>query len=351
MRTIGVVLCLAAFAAVGSADTLYFSDGSSLSNCDVLRYAGDRLVYRAPTGPEVSRAAVDVVRIETPDAPAFSAGELAFAERRLDDAVDAYARAARTPDERPWLRQRGAMRLLQAAGATRRFDAAVDAFVALARVNPGAARELRPALPEARSTFLDTALGRLGVALRDASLGDAQREPLLLFQLDIAGVRKDVPLTIRTLQHLLLSSNPDERVRAVAGKIVEDRLKSATALLARSDDQAALAQLTPVEALVTEPEQQARALYLLAECRGAAAARSRDAQASARAAVAYLRLVAHFPDAPLAGDAMLKAADLQQAAGDRAGAARLYGQFAAKYPGHAEAGKARDLAARPGTDD
>jgi len=97
----------------------------------------------------------------------------------------------------------------------------------------------------------------------------------------------------------------------------------------QSDIKAAAPQLT-------DPKDQAQALLILADAQ-AGIARGNDAPAAWQdAALAYMRVVAHFKDnpaiAPLVAKSMLRAGQIEEQLKDRDAARTLYEQLLAQYP-------------------
>ena len=85
--------------------------------------------------------------------------------------------------------------------------------------------------------------------------------------------------------------------------------------------------------MFAEPKEQAQAMFDLAQAQMGLASGKRDAAAWQDAALAYMRVAAHFPQDALAPEAMLATAQIeQQQLSDPKAAALLCQQIIAGYP-------------------
>lgn len=273
-------------------------------------------------GNEVSRELGKIGRIAVDDEPALTAAEEAFAAGRFDQAVDGYEKTARS-SAKPWAREWASVRLVEAAAKSGRFDAAVAGYVQLVLKDP--ASVVKPPLPEGRSTYLDTAVQQLERALA-GRLGDAQQAALLAFLVEIQNARGDEPAANAAAERLDAVLARDPANPAAARAQARRQLQSAGRLISEKKFDQAIADLQAGGERFTEPSEQAEALFLIAEARHAKAGEG-DATALQDAALAYMRVVAHFTDVPgrpRVAAALLKAGEISARLGDPQTARRLY---------------------------
>jgi TolA-binding protein len=111
------------------------------------------------------------------------------------------------------------------------------------------------------------------------------------------------------------------------------KLASAAAALQKKDFAGAINEINTNRALFADPQSQSQALFTLADAQAGAAAAKTDTQSWQDAALAYMRVAAHFPDSPLAPRALLQVAQIeQQKLNDAAAARSLYQQIVRQYP-------------------
>jgi tetratricopeptide (TPR) repeat protein len=285
-------------------------------------------IYFLFNGNETSREVAKIGRIAVDDEPALTAAEEAFSRQQWDEAADGFEKAARS-SAKPWVRDWAAARLAEAAGKSGRFDAAVAAYVALVQKDPEAAAKAQPALPPGRSTYLDTGAQLIEKTLSTSRLTDRQQAQLLAFLTEIQVARGDSAAANAALRRLedVLARDPSNPAAARAQ--VRRTLQSAGQALAAGKFDQAIATLQTAGDTITEPTDQAEALFLIAEARLAQAGAARPPQPAQLqdAALAYMRVVAHFRDAPgrpRVAASLLKTASICSQLGDREAALRLY---------------------------
>jgi hypothetical protein len=282
------------------------------------------------------------------DEPDWNAAEDAAANSRWDDATDAYLKTLRTT-QKTWLQTRAAVRLLDVAAKAHRYDAAITAYLSLVHTDPAQALAHRPTLPDTDSSYIDTALTATASALAEPHLTDEQKQSLLSLQLDLYRIRKDDARADTVLQQLTelagRSTTPGSARRYADAKLTAARLS-----FDRHDYTAAIAAVNAASPALTDPAQQEDALYLLARSLDAQAAAENSPPAALKdAGLAYMRVVAHFQDAPAnrhVADALAGCASVMERLRETKIAADLYEQAAILYDTRPEAQPARDRAAR-----
>jgi TolA-binding protein len=223
------------------------------------------------------------------------------------------------------------------ADKTGRFDAAVAAYITRVTSDGNPSSVQRPQLPDSQSSYLDTAAADVNTALQNPKLTDPQRIAPLSFLVDLQRARKDTRAADTVAQRLdeILAKDPNnpQAARAIARR----KLQSAQTALERKDFKQAIAEIEAGRAQFTDSLQQADALYLLAEAKFGLASSSTAADKSELqdAALAFMRVVAHFkdqPDRPRVAQAMLRTGQILEQVGDAGGARAIYNQLVQQYP-------------------
>jgi tetratricopeptide (TPR) repeat protein len=297
---LNMTLLVALVAHWSMADVIWISSGGSpipFSNVTIARVEGGQIFFRTREGNETSRQLRQVIRIAIDDEPAFNAGEEAFTNGKWDAAIDAYQKTLQTT-AKPWLRNWAAVRLLDSANHTMRFDAAVNGYIAVALTDPGTALANKPVMPAPQSTFLDSATAQIAQALATRGISDETKAALLSLQLDIYRTRKDTDRALQVINQL--SAIPSSgSSRPEAARVMADvKLNSAFIALEKRDYNKAIAELNSARGVFLEPAQQADALYYLAQAQHGLAVTTKTEDAIKDAANAYMRVVAHFANAP-----------------------------------------------------
>lgn len=335
-RLLAWALACAAGGDAAWADSIWLENTSGpplFANARITRVEKGSL-YFTFQGNETSREVAKIGRIAVDDEPALTAAEEAYSRQKWDEAADGYEKAARS-SAKPWAREWASARLADAAGKSGRFDAAVAAYVALVQKDPDTAAKSKPALPAARSTYLDNGAQLVEKTLSSARLSDPQRAQLLSFLIEIHNARGDANAANGAATRLdeVLARDPNNPAAARAQ--VRRTLQAAQKSLAGGKFDEAISALQAAGDRITDPADQAEALYLIAEARaGQASAAGGSKQALQDAALAYMRVVAHFGDAPgrpRVAAAMLKSAAICAQLGDRDAALRLYDEVARDF--------------------
>lgn len=316
-RLAAVAACSLALSPAGSlADTIWARSGAGGgSNAlpvegTILKAEAGRLQMQTRTQGNILERPLDqVVKIKADGEPALNEAEEAFEQGKWDAAAAGYDRAL-TGTRREWVKDRAAGRLLAAAERGGQFPLVASAYAQLAARDPAAAADRRPAVTPALKPQLPAAIAAVERAFA-AKPTDAVRSflgDLYLANGDLEKVNRLVPP----------GGAKDPAIVAMQAKV---------ALQGRN--YAAAAQTVEQNrALFTTPDAQLDALHTLAEARAALA--GNDPAKVQDAAIAYMRVVAHFGsrNSPLVADAMYKAAALLERTGQSAEAAALYKQVA-----------------------
>jgi tetratricopeptide (TPR) repeat protein len=305
------------------ADTVFTSVGP-LNNVQIVGIEGSSLRYITPTGAETTRDLSAIQRLQIDTEPAFNQAEEAYAAGQWDKATGGYEKTIRATNK-PWLKQWSGLRLLEAAEKSGNFAAATTAWIEVVQSNPAAAQGRQPKLPEGTSTFLDTAAADIEKALQ-GRLDDKQKAELLKFVLNIYQRKNDTAKAISAAERL--SKLPG--VDADPALLGDLKLSLARIAFDQKNYPKARQEIDSVRANLTTPEQQSQALYLLAEVDRATA--GEDKNKLQDAALAYMRVVAHFPRGEHAPDALLKTGGILEKLGQTKEAMALYQQAATDYP-------------------
>jgi TolA-binding protein len=302
---------------------------------------GDVLQYEI-NGRASETQASKVTHLNVASETPLNDAEDAYAASRWDEAVDAYQRVLRT-GSKPWIKDWAAMRLIDAAGKSGRFDAASAAYVQMLLRQPElAATTTKPAMPDAKSTFLTSAVSDVNAALNDPKLTPEQRQALLQYLIELHRARGDQQAALAAYQQLSRIPGVDESDPAVRQVLADARLAAAGKALGAGNYRQAIAEIEDNKAAFVDPKQQAEALYILAAARAASA--GTDKTALQDAALAYMRVVTvarNDPTHPHLVESLLKTADLLKQLGEPASAGKLYQQVVTQYPDDPGAAQAR----------
>lgn len=287
-------------------------------------------------------------RVLLDDEPDWNGAEEATAGGQWDSATDGYLKVLRTT-QKAWLKTRAALRILDVAPKAHRYEAVVTGYLSLVRTDAAQALSHRPALPEADSAYVDTALSATEKVLAEPSLGDDQKQALLSFQLDLYRIRKDDARADEVLKRLNEVAGASTAPGS-AKRFADAKLTAARVAFDRRDYSAAAAAVATAGPAITDPGQQEDALFLLAKALDGQAASAGDSAAGLKdAGLAYMRVVAHFQDAPgnrHVAEALAGCGSVLERLGETKIAADLYEQAAIQYDTRPEARAARDRAAR-----
>jgi TolA-binding protein len=360
------------------ADSVWITSGAGggvlqMGGVQIQSVQDGRLVYRTNNGDERSREVAQIARVNADNEPALNAAEDALARSELDVATESF-RKALASSAKEWVKVWSARRLTEVAPRANRFDAAASGYIALLVRDPGGAAraaDLRPQLPPAQSTFLNSAINEATAMLSTPTLAPAAKDALQAFLAELQQAKSgggdpaakpgawapgaDVmaapnaatggqPAAEAAPGNVAAAANA-AAASAANQQLARQRLDAAGAALERKDFAAAANEIKTNAKLFTEPRDQAQALYFLAEAQTGIARAKNDVPTWQDAALAYLRVVAHFQDAevarPFVARSMLKAAQIQETLRDPAAARTLYDQLVQQFPSDPAANDAR----------
>ncbi len=387
-----VVLAMAAVAAMAATargDTIWVTGASGGGNAmemggvQIEKIQDGRLMYATAGGGGNAKDVRQIARVAADNEPALNAAEEALAKNLPDVATDQY-RKALASSTKEWVKVWAAQRLTQAAPRANRFDAAASGYIFLLVREPGRAADFKPALPTAQSTFLTSAINEATNALATPSLAPAAKEALQAFIAELQAARAAAApagapaaqaatgaqaVQPSAAQPTAVAPGAGAGAGAGAGqapqagsvaaaasadaavaanqKLAREKLAAVSAALERKDFPGAITEIKASSKIFTEGRDQAQALYFIAEAQTGIARAKNDAAAWQDAALAYMRVVAHFQEfesaRPFVARSMLKAAQIQETAQikDPAAARTLYEQLIAQFPADPAAAEAK----------
>lgn len=337
MRRLICILVMSFSAAAARADSIIFKTGE-VPGVQIVSVGGGTIHF-ITNGRDTSRDIQQVVRLQIPDEPALSFAEFAWDAQKYDVATDNY-RKALTTTAKPWVKLWSAQRLVEAGQKANRFDAAATGYIALLALDPANAANFKPKPPDAASTYIASAISEVNAALAVPTLQPASKQALQNYLLELQSVRKDEKGVAQTLEKMVqtgtAAANP-----AAGAALAKMKLRDADqAIQAKQFDKAA-GDIVASANVFVDPNDQAQALYLLAEARAGIAATKNDPAAWQDAALSYMRVVAHFPTSPYAASSLLKTGQIEEKLNDFAAARAVYDQLVSQYPGDPAAPVAR----------
>ena len=353
-RLAAVVTSLSVLAGAARADSVWVSSAKGdaapanameYSKVKITRIDNGSMIFANPAGRESDRPLEQVVRIAIDDEPTLNAGEEAFVAGTWDVATDNYLKTIKST-QRDWLKGWVAQRLLTAAEKAKRFDAAATAYVTaiLGGTKPPPAK---PAMPDAKSTYLATAAKEVDAVLQNQKLSADQRQALLSFLLDLHRTRNDQKGMADVMQQLQKAGALAANDPAAAGALARMKLDVAAVAVEGKQYKKAIDDINANRAIFVNPTDQAQALFLLAQAQEGLA--GEDPTALTDAALAYMRVVAHCKDAPgkpHVVESMMKTASILERTKNAKAALELYQQVAAQYADDPAAAQAREHAQR-----
>lgn len=334
-----IILLLTGLAATIARGDTFWSAAGAVANVTITGASDGKLLFQA-NGRDSTRDLSTITRIKLDDDPTFSGAEEAYTSSKFDLATDTYVMSLQTTT-RSWLKPRIAYRLLDAAQRTNRFDAAATGYIAAVAMSANPASIAKPALPARGSSYLATAIKQVNAALADASLKPAARQALAAFLLDLQRASGDQQAVNATAEQMLQSSAAAGNT-AAASSLVKVKFDAANAALQKADYKTALAQINNNQAIFIDPKDQAQALFMLAQIQRAQTSARSDSEPYKDVAIAYMRVVSHFPDSPQAPQALLQVAGIEQhQLTDPKTAQSLYQQLITQYPNDPAAATAK----------
>src|SRR5690606_13602860 len=151
-----VLAAMAAVAPLGLADAIHRPAGT-LNNIRVLGIEGSQIQFINPAGAQARQDLDRITRLELDNEHAFNEAEVAFTEGKWDAAITGYERTLRSTNK-DWLRQYVGLRLFNTAEKAGQAESSIRAYIEIVRTAPALAQGLKPSLPDAKSTFINTAI-------------------------------------------------------------------------------------------------------------------------------------------------------------------------------------------------
>lgn len=331
------------------ADVVAARSHRPLVNTQVLRLDAGRLIYEGEGGQEVS---APVEKVEYLQITGWQMFNLAEKQRRREDwrrAAVSYERALadlqiEEQTGEPAAGRRGDLdrallvkcRLISAWDAQRRFDRAVELYLELIAGMPEVLDALRPLnFPETGSEVLDIAARKVDGMIARRGNDEIARS--------LHAWRATWPVRPT-------ASSPDnaagraargidrrsrERIGRIAGLVESGRLADALALIDESHKQTPgglRADLFYWQGRAFESLHAAKAAAASDAPAGPPATQPADPALVARAGMAYMRVVVHFPLHPLAAESLYRAAHLARLSGQREQAAAMWAELIGTYP-------------------
>jgi TolA-binding protein len=312
------------------ADAVYIK-GTPRNDAVIRELRGDTLVFEF-NGRPIEAPVASITRLVVNGEGPLTEAEDAYALGKWDEAVDNYLKTIRTTTKQ-WIKDWSAMRLVDAANKSGRFDAAASAYVLTLLKDPAAAAKLKPTMPDAKSTYLDTAVADVQKALGDTKLSVDQRRALLGFMIELQQARKDKNGENAAFEQLAKLPGADVNDPAAKRVLIGRRIAVAQQLLDAKNYQQAIAEIANSRAIFTDPTQQADALWIVAEARYGLA--GTDPAALKDAGLSYMRVVALAKDEPGRPHvvlSLLRTATIMEQLGEPQTASQICEQVLSQYP-------------------
>ncbi|HET6249446.1 MAG TPA: hypothetical protein VFE47_17270 [Tepidisphaeraceae bacterium] len=302
----------------------------------------ESLYYTTDGGNNEHKDLAKVSQIEADNEPSFNQAETEFEKNDLKAASEDYRRAMAS-STKEWVKHRSNVRLLLISGKTGDFLGAVAGYVEMVKKDPVAAAAQKPVVASAKPDQLASAITTVNRGLAGAS-SDTKRT-LLPFLIELQTKNNDNAGATASLAELKKltggagQNNPanstgaaDATAAAMAAKEAEAdiALNKAKDALAARDYAKVISSINTASASFITPDHQAKALYMLAEAK-AATATTPDALEDA--AMAYMRVVAHFK-AQIGGpaaDALYKTGVIEEKLSKTREAILIYKQVVNEY--------------------
>lgn len=293
-------------------------------NMKIEGITADGLLFRSQSAGRTAepKPLKEIARIEVDNEPVLNTAEVAFAASKWDEAATNYQRVIST-SRTEWVKHFATLRLIVAAEKSGKFSAAAGAYAALAARDPDAAERVKPEIPKNSKAELPGAINAVKAALGDSKLKPAQKVTLEAFlaELYIAnGQLKDAEaIGAKTATAAATPTRKTDNNATPAPAFdrgqADLKLQLAVAAVKQKKYQEAIDNIESVASALTEPEQQADALFTIAEAKAGLA--GNDSTKLKDAALAYMRVVAHFknePNAPHVSEALYKAGEVLEQA-------------------------------------
>jgi TolA-binding protein len=348
-------------AAAVSADTIWYKSAGAKTalkydNIKIEKVDGDNLLFLSASGNETKKPLAEVSQIAMDDEPNLTAAELAYDGGNFAGSIEGFRKAAASSG-RDWVRQRAALRLIDAGTRVSDFQASVAGFATLTTFDAAAAQKSKPAIPANASVAdLKAAATTVHNAQAAAKLSVDQQRVLLNFQVELLTAAHDTNGASAALNSLSRMGGGAPSVNtggtgapdATADLArADEKLNAARFALDQKEYQKASGILLAAGDGLTAPEQQNDALFMLAQCKEQLA--GEDPKALTDAAIAYMRVVANFKKVKGSAhipDALMKTAAIEEKLSKPEEALKLYNEVSADFQGTSFAQAASDNAVR-----
>lgn len=315
--------------AFARADSLTLQ-GTPPQRVTISGFAGNKVQYATERGTPTERDYARVQQIAVDTDPALTAAEAARVGNQTDAALAGYVKAIRGTST-PWVKAFAARRI--ADTQTDKFEPKLVAYVGLLQIASPDADVGKPALPERGSRLLETAVSEVETALKTPQLSDGPKLALFNFLAELHTQRGDETAVTATVERMARSSPTAANDPAVQSQLVGLKVAKAKAAAEKGDFASAGKIINEAKSQITDPRQQADALFILAQAKLATADKA-DVVAKQDAALAFMRVVVVAKDLPGKPNvlASLRAtAGVLEQTSDMTGAIKLYGQIARDF--------------------
>jgi TolA-binding protein len=291
---------------------------------------------------EIRKDLTSVVSFTVDSEPTFNQAQNDFSLNHLPRALDEYDQTIQKTDKQ-WLKDYCLPRLVQVADKVGRFDKSSQGYLQLILTQPDIATKYRPTVPPAGSDTLDAAAQAARTAADTANITHQQLWAILSFWMDIDKSRGD-NAGMGDVARRLKDSGADLSDPSTAGALADARLADARDAIDKKQFKQAITLIDSAKSQFTDPARQADALYLIAQARQGQAQNGQTAVQLRDAAIAYVRVVADFknaPGAPHVTDSLLAAAAILEKLAEPQEATQLYQSVAQDYPNTPAAAEAQ----------
>jgi tetratricopeptide (TPR) repeat protein len=317
--------------AVGSAsaDTLWVGQpGKTPLKRDRVRVTGiqkNELQWTTSNGDARTTPLEQVAQIGLDNDAAFSAAEAAYAAKNWQEAAAGYQKVV-TASKADWVRSRSTMRLIDSAEKSGDFLGAVSGYVQLLQRDPAAAARHKPDVPKDKPDAVRPAIPEVQRAIEGGRLKPEQKKALQAYLMQMQTAVGNEAAASKLAQDITEDPGtaaarpeatddgdgqpaPEPAVDpSLAGVQAGAHLQKVRDSLAQKKYKEALGIIDANKAVFIDPALQADALFYRAEAM-AGLAPDGDQNALKDAALAYMRVVAHFKDdssAPHVGESLVK---------------------------------------------
>jgi hypothetical protein len=309
-RAAALLAALLAPAGLARADTIILKSGTGTLPVEgtIVSIDSSELVYvSASTDRQTHKQIDNVLQIKAASEPKLTAAEQAYADGKWSDAVTNY-QAALNSTSADWVKNRAIVRLIDAAAKSGQFAPQVAAFIEMAKRDPANARAHMPATTSVKGDQIKAVIGDVERNANNPSLKKESSDLLKEFLANLYLATGDTDKAKAALGGAAPAAPaiaPGNQAIGVAaappagGASPDLVLSRAKVALAAGQYQNVVNEIEANKAVFTEPTAQAEALYDLAKAKDALA--GKDPAKLQDAAIAYMRVVAHFNGKGTAG--------------------------------------------------